>query len=1310
MCLVFIVNFKNILFIGLLLALFASPASAMVTYEDGYLYDGNYSFEFKQYDEQYEVKNLEAGYGSFGVYDDVAFVKATFEVHEENESVVEPVFGAVTVGKKFSGDEAKIFYRPCGGDAWTQLSNIDYVAESHGYNHVYKKSLGSDLEDGWCKEVAFVMGGLSEGETILKSKEKKVAIYFGAGTTVVNVVSDATSITVDSWSWRCYLVKERGSCDEVSGFRGLESFGTPYTSNSVTADVGSWGAYAEGGFYFAGDRKAQVGTTTTTFFDRGVIAWTEATNTEFDNSSWTHFFPINASFVALNYSDLDTTYDNAECLTMDTTGKAWTFVAGASDYLAPDASTSYAIASRGALSYYNKDGADQDILLWDESTDADLKKLRVYDSYSWAGDDSGGGFVGTFSDFMAYRVKGVVNTSSDVPTWSGVVNDTYELLVGDKISTEVFNGDKQVSIWTSVPWVNDTSGDGSVGGNFTTGASVSDYVLVPVIAQLDGSHGDVYFWQGASSSECHYQHNGAEYEDTGSCGLYPVYVENDTEWTSVLWYANTSAIGASTLTNFNVSRVATASSDSTPPLTDLLLNGTAWTVQTIAYPTVNLSATFGESVSHASIRVNGGTNFTSASVDVLDYEIYLSDGSHYVEVWVNDTNGNANATNYSGLTIDTTAPTIVLGHLQNGSIVNKASFENMSIGGSVSDVHGGVSTVWTNDSQYEYASDFPVDNTTAVSQGGKSFLIYANDTSGNEGHVELHLDFDVETPVVSGCSVNDSVFSLSQDVNVSCDISDNVLLGSLLANGTVMTSNAWYSQNASDWGCSSSGVYRINITAYDWVSNMNNTEWVSFEVDNTLPEIVLDYPLNASYNNTGVFLNFSVSDSNLDSVWWSNDSGVTNRTFSIDYNISTVGWSEAQTDVYIWSNDSVGNLNETIWQFTLDDTVPVWDNLTEFRDKLEYPDESFNLTVQVTETNIDSVWLQNISNAEGSNISLTLTSGIWYYNTTAILSTGVYNYTLWMNDSAGNENHTNGNYTIHNHMNDPPTITFSTIPQNVIKDDNAILDFGASDADGDGISSISLVNITYNSVIVRDSASLSSDTGYTLNFEPGYAGTHYVYATATDGKGNSGTQMFSMSVGEPDVSSQGTASGSGSGGSSSISRSEGVVSGACSFTTPSYISLLGLEGVRGEHEFGVQNLGDSDLILSSWSFVGNNSEWFKIGKDSLALESDEVGTQTLIFEPLGEMEESLSLVVSGVCSGGTVERTIPVEVVFVKSKLSKEFVEASLEQAVRSVTDVIPDEPPVDASDGLERQEAVVIVGGLSFVALLSYAIYAFIL
>ena len=116
------------------------------------------------------------------------------------------------------------------------------------------------------------------------------------------------------------------------------------------------------------------------------------------------------------------------------------------------------------------------------------------------------------------------------------------------------------------------------------------------------------------------------------------------------------------------------------------------------------------------------------------------------------------------------------------------------------------------------------------------------------------------------------------------------------------------------------GSYTIQYYANDTSNNINNTVSATFTIDTILPTITLSHPQNTTYTTTSLSINFTATDTNLQSCWYTDDNGITNTTL---LNCANTSYSALQgnTTITIYANDSANNQNSTSVNFTVDSTL-----------------------------------------------------------------------------------------------------------------------------------------------------------------------------------------------------------------------------------------------------------------------------------------------------------------------------------------------------------------------------------------------------
>ncbi len=190
-----------------------------------------------------------------------------------------------------------------------------------------------------------------------------------------------------------------------------------------------------------------------------------------------------------------------------------------------------------------------------------------------------------------------------------------------------------------------------------------------------------------------------------------------------------------------------------------------------------------------------------------------------------------------------------------------------------------------------------------------------------------------------------------------------------------------------------SGTNYLKLWVYDQAGNMNFSE-VNFTVDIMPPELFVYSPLNISYNNTIIDLDFNASA--YDSCWVEYNHTIMNCT-----NVTFVNLTEGLYNMSISVNDSLGNVNTSRIFFSIDLTAPSVAFL---------PPTPHNQTVSVNTVTI-AVATNGSAVLEWNNDEIRMNDSSIAMNP---LSNGQYNFRVRVNDSAGNVNYTEHRWVVVN--------------------------------------------------------------------------------------------------------------------------------------------------------------------------------------------------------------------------------------------------------------------------------------------------------
>jgi len=141
-------------------------------------------------------------------------------------------------------------------------------------------------------------------------------------------------------------------------------------------------------------------------------------------------------------------------------------------------------------------------------------------------------------------------------------------------------------------------------------------------------------------------------------------------------------------------------------------------------------------------------------------------------------------------------------------------------------------------------------------------------------------------------------------------------------------------------------------------------------IDSTPPNVNVTYPyedIDYHIGSTNLTINWSVSDTNLESCWWSMN-GVSNTSVTcLDNNISINITSTNQNNFTLWANDSIGNENSSTrtWDYKIFENSQTYNSPTTSGTIEQF---SMNITYNnLVFTNIQSTLVYNNTRYTGTN-------------------------------------------------------------------------------------------------------------------------------------------------------------------------------------------------------------------------------------------------------------------------------------------------------------------------------------------------------
>ena len=287
-----------------------------------------------------------------------------------------------------------------------------------------------------------------------------------------------------------------------------------------------------------------------------------------------------------------------------------------------------------------------------------------------------------------------------------------------------------------------------------------------------------------------------------------------------------------------------------------------------------------------------------------------SDGPVTLYVSATDTAGNSRAVSFS-FTVDSVRPAITLDAPVNNSVAQAGT----TLAFSIADTNPFTAT-WSNGGA-PTALGSPYDiSTTGWADATYTVTVTATDGAGNARSLWFNFTIDSTLPSVSLSSpANNSVIKAGTALDLS--VSDLHLSNVTYNNGSgAVTLSSPFDIVTGGWP---DGPTDVVVVATDTAGNARTLSF-HFTFDSTPPTVTLDAPSNGSSIQSGVTLEFSVSDTNFASATWNN--GGANSSLAAPFDVSTAGWSEGLYSVTLRALDMAGNERILVVIVRIDDTAP----------------------------------------------------------------------------------------------------------------------------------------------------------------------------------------------------------------------------------------------------------------------------------------------------------------------------------------------------------------------------------------------------
>ena len=229
-----------------------------------------------------------------------------------------------------------------------------------------------------------------------------------------------------------------------------------------------------------------------------------------------------------------------------------------------------------------------------------------------------------------------------------------------------------------------------------------------------------------------------------------------------------------------------------------------------------------------------------------------------------------------------------------------------------------------------------------------------------------------------------------------------------------------------------------NITIYSKDQSSNTgTKTITFTLDTILPYVEIYSPSNTTYDAITIDLNYTSSDTNLDTTWYEYNS--TNTTLTTNTTFTALEDQISTLTLYV--NDTAGNINHTSVAFTVMASPRISNNLT----NNAHEDQDLQLNITITDLNIDTV----ILTFNNTNYTVTTNISDEYYYTIAKSNYTAHDtieYIWYANDTIGQSNSSTYNITIANQI---PAVSSPELNDTIPKTNDILNCTGGTFSDND---------------------------------------------------------------------------------------------------------------------------------------------------------------------------------------------------------------------------------------------------------------------
>ena len=513
--------------------------------------------------------------------------------------------------------------------------------------------------------------------------------------------------------------------------------------------------------------------------------------------------------------------------------------------------------------------------------------------------------------------------------------------------------------------------------------------------------------------------------------------------------------------NFNVTGRRYITIDATPPTVTIIRP------EAITYSVTNLSLNWSVVDTNQGTvwyNLDNGANITLTTNTTIN----VTSGAHTLYLFANDSAGNINMQSVSfTASTDQQAPITTLNYPSNGTWASNnsvmfnytATDTNLAYCELRGDFDG---TYKTNQTNIAPVSGVMQNwSLMVLNDGTYHWSVWCNDSFSNGAPALFNNTIFIDT-ILPVLDFDSAMLSNNSQVGVT-SLFVNVSYTETNRASTLLDWNgANQSMTCGTGGCyfNKTGlvdsVYYYKVFMDDSVGNMNVTQKRYVTIDTTYPNIAYSTPTQATNTYSSVnsyFINVSYIEVNRAAtlLGWN---GV-NETMTCGTGgcyVNKTGLADAVYTYYAFMNDTTAHGNVTeVRNIVIDTTPPVFSGYV-YSPSVVYNNYTLELNFTLTESNVNTVWIETNVSGSWSNTTLANLSTVYSFEIGIGLLSVHKNitYRYHANDSAGNENLSDWlTVYVQNRAPTTPTLVTSNGTGTLVY--SKVLNYTSTDADGDSL-------------------------------------------------------------------------------------------------------------------------------------------------------------------------------------------------------------------------------------------------------------------